>query len=240
MTHPPPASRLLSHRGIEAWLTNEKAHIIPHGVVNVVGNQITTTVQSQVPPKTGYRVRWRSTQDKPLTALCEIIVPSPQLFRDDIKAASYVMDAAQADTQYHTSRSALSAEKDGWFHTPPATDKEGFVQLEIRRAKRASPTRPKWDLRNLIDDEDDPPFIVFRFKFEGAATKRCHSPEANAGPQKRQKTVEKPASHCGGRNSVMDKLVSYLLEFESLITMYMFSAPRRPRPINLMLNFRKN
>lgn len=41
----PPAPLLLAHRGVEAWLTNSKAHSISHGSTTVKENQITTTVQ---------------------------------------------------------------------------------------------------------------------------------------------------------------------------------------------------
>ncbi|KAJ7042072.1 hypothetical protein C8F04DRAFT_1230157, partial [Mycena alexandri] len=193
----PRTSLLLSHRGVEAWLTNHKAHTIPPGVVTVTGNQVKTTVH--VPEKTAYLVRWRSIAEKPIDALCEIMLPKHE------KAATSFMAQGEADTQYRTSKTTFSPDKDGWFYTPPATEKGGFVQLEIRRARSApeqiSPPQPK-DSRgskqqikvDLIDGVDDPPFIIFKFEFEASSesVKRRHVPEENPGPQKRKKT------ECGG------------------------------------------
>ncbi|KAJ7778703.1 hypothetical protein DFH07DRAFT_936384 [Mycena maculata] len=180
----PPSTLLLTHRGVEAWLTDHSSHTISHGSVKVDGNQISTTCT--VSEKTAYRVRWRSTPNSPITALCNIFLPSP---RQNPVAANF-MDATKADTQYRISNTCMSqsdSHKDGWFHSA----KGGFVQLEVRRGKGApervstSHSMEKINI-DLIDKDDGPPFVVFRFEF---VSKRAHSPEANPGPQKRQKVV---------------------------------------------------
>ncbi|KAJ7118912.1 hypothetical protein C8R44DRAFT_737780 [Mycena epipterygia] len=177
----PPTALLLAHRGVEAWLTNQKSHSIPHGETTVSGNQITTTVK--VPVKTA------QTKNK-------LVLPSSKRSHENVKVAAHFMDATKADTQYTTAKTwDSSSDKDGWFNTPPAAEKGGFVQLEIRRTKgtpeRVSNFEPNSRLEtielDLIDDENDPPFIVFRFEFV-PPTKRRQTPDANATPNKRKKT----------------------------------------------------
>ncbi|KAJ7684454.1 hypothetical protein DFH06DRAFT_1312883 [Mycena polygramma] len=113
----------------------------------------------------------------------------------------------------------------------------GFVQLEIGRAKgppeyalTPQPTPLALDpinrCLNFINEEDDPPYIVFRFEFGQATTKRHLAPERNIGPQKRRridklqstktaktfgngaKAAKKPASEFSGVGSLVNELVT--------------------------------
>ncbi|KAJ7184474.1 hypothetical protein C8R46DRAFT_1185891 [Mycena filopes] len=162
----PPTSLLLSHRGVEAGLTDPKSHSISHGAVTVAGNQITTAVH-----------------------VAE-------------KTTSY-MALTKPETQYRT---AKTSNQEGWFCTPAATEKGGFVQLEIRRARNApeqissSTTDSDGDSQqriqvDLIDSAADPPFIVFKFEFgeSGEKGRLILTPEENPGPRKRKRTESEAA-----------------------------------------------
>jgi hypothetical protein len=76
-----------------------------------------------------YRVHWKSIPDAPLTALCNIILPSPQFFRENVTASTQFMDAKLSDTQYRTSKTCLSStgKMAAWFHSPSAAEKGLFL-----------------------------------------------------------------------------------------------------------------
>ncbi|KAJ7700886.1 hypothetical protein B0H17DRAFT_1128726 [Mycena rosella] len=163
-------SILLTHRGVEAWLTDNNSHSIPHGSTTVNGKKITAPVQA-------------SEQTMSMNAR-------------NTTVATHFMDENEPGTQYIACKTCQSG-NEGWFRIPPAAEKEGFVELHIRRAKPKPPSTPQEippesnrsvdkDHYEVIDDEDGPPFMVFRFEFIGPTTptKPPHTPEATTPPPK--------------------------------------------------------
>ncbi|KAJ7771462.1 hypothetical protein B0H16DRAFT_1881099 [Mycena metata] len=186
----------LSHRGIDAWLQdpNGARLTFPRAAV-VQGNIITAVIEVEDPKS--YSVEWcKSSGATAMNAWCEIFRPSGKSgFVKTTRIANHTMAADSPETQSRSSRDRLELplQRNAWLWTPRSG--EGFVSLEIRRMRK--PSRETADSKkrpgsiiydtpvDMLDDDDMPPHIIFRFEFalEKSAKARISFRESVLAPK---------------------------------------------------------
>ncbi|KAJ7771445.1 hypothetical protein B0H16DRAFT_1513573 [Mycena metata] len=168
---------LLVHRNIEVWLSDNEDGTILHEKPEMRANTLTASVP--LAKGTEYAINWRKHPGTAHTVFCEIFIP---IKGKDVRLATHFMDKDRPETQTRSSFGRVNSTLIGtkindWLIAPaPSSSKKAFVELRIRRAQGTpihecvpDPDDPGGHLDDididLVDDEDEAPFIVFRFNF---------------------------------------------------------------------------
>ncbi|KAJ7491117.1 hypothetical protein FB451DRAFT_1514571 [Mycena latifolia] len=184
---------ILTHFGVEAWLEDPKGRKLSLEPAVVSGNQITAVIKVGSPKS--YCISWRKKQGAPaLNAWCEVFRPAGRTGHHDakvVRVANDFMAVNNLQTQSRSSKGELEhpLQRDAWLWTPPS--RTGFVSLEIRRLNSPPMERERVDKSrpgvtvfeievDLLDKDEGPPYIVFRFEFEPKGDPMVSIPSSGA------------------------------------------------------------